>query len=397
MNLPKLNRRGGYSKSLLLLVLPLALAVAGWITVFHAWRQAHDLRWFGDLMVAHDFAQHHAAGDLWRKEGPESVYAPEAIGRTLQNLHGSSRSTTLFAQSGYLYPPPVGWLASVFCPSDYRAAVSAFWALTGCLALVGVVVSASVWGSMQEPRWVPIVWGLTFPSFLAAMIYGQMSAFGLFFVALGGWMAQRGQAWLAGLFVAFLAIKPTWLVAFLPVIWMAGFGKVAGRALVCVLVGGLISLVYCGGWTVHGAWWEVASQHVHNRAAWLLSGSLPGLVAAVVAQAPGWVNWAVFALGLGIVAIGRTWLFQKDHGPERCWAMALAISALISPYLLHYDLVFFIPLMMAVGNRPARWLLWLAALAGFLAPIVGLPTAPLLGLAAVYLATRPKVTSAYPL
>lgn len=397
MNLPKFNRRGSYSRSLLLLVFPLALSVAGWITVFHAWRQAHDLRWFGDLMVAHDFAQHHAAAVLWREAGPESVYAPEAIGRTLQKLHGSSRSTTLFARSGYLYPPPVSWGASVLCPSDYRAAVSTFWALTACLALVAVVVSASVWGSMQEPRWVPIVWGLTFPSFLAAVICGQMSAFGLFFVALGGWMAQRGHAWLAGLCVAFLAIKPTWLVAFLPVIWMAGFGKVAGRALVCVLGSGLVSLACFGGWTIHVAWWEVASQHVHNQAAWLLSGSLPGSVAAVVAQAPGWVNWAGFALGFGIVAGCRKWLFPSQEVPERRWALAVAISALISPYLLHYDLMFLIPLMMVVGNHPARWLLWLAALAGFLAPVVGLPTAPLFGLAGVYLAKRPKITSAHSL
>lgn len=378
------GKRSPGFRALLEVGLAVAIAMAGWVITLQAWRQADDLRWFGDLLVAHDFAQHHVAGHLWREGGATAVYERGAIGRVWVELHGPSRATELFAKSGYLYPPPVAWLSGLLLPEDYRAAVTGYWIFCGVVGVAGVLMAAVLFAPREEPRWRSILWGLSFPSFLTAFLCGQPSAWGLFMVCAGFWAARAARPWLAGLFLAGLAVKPMWFLMMLPMLWAAGFGRVALAAGVFGAVGGLLSLGLFGGWESHGSWLALAVGQEHNRAAWALSGSVPGMVGSWFHQVPDWLPWVLWGVIVGAVTCARDCVFPKSLGCEGRWALAFALAAMGSPYLLHYDLTFLVPLMLAAGGKGGRGWVWWAGALGFAGPVFRMAIGPWMALAGIW-------------
>ena len=321
----------------------------------------------------------------------------------LGQIYAVERSTVAVdpGLSSFLYPPPFLLLCLPLALVPY------FVALAGWLAATGLAYGLALrrWLAAQpQATHHATLTLLAFPAVLMNIGHGQNGFLTCALLGGGLWLIER-RPWLAGALLGLLVIKPQIALA-IPVLVLAG-----GRWRVA-LAGVASALAACAAsWAAFGpsVWQGFLSGGATGRA--ILEQGLvePGKMVSVFAAVRVLHGGAGLAYGLqALVALGAGGVLaaiarRRGAAPLGQAAVCVAATALISPFLLDYDLI--------VTAIPLAWLLteglrrgflpWEKAilLAGYLLPLVvrdvavhlGVPVGPLVMAAVLWACGRAAI------
>ncbi|MEM6621794.1 MAG: glycosyltransferase family 87 protein [Pseudomonadota bacterium] len=234
----------------------------------------------------------------------------------------------------WLYPPSYLALTAPFGALGFYAA----WAITAGLSLAALIGAFAVFRSLGAWQSGAIVLA---PAIVVCLAQGQNSVFfaAALVVFIETW--RRERVWLAALALVVLSLKPQLGVAIAVVLLATGAWGVIGRAVLCVAVMVVATLIYPGG-----AYWSAWLQAVQHAGDVTLASGLGRLLISPLGLglAFGWDRTAALALqalvsGLVLVVLARTWRQAAVSPDAKAAALSLAIL-LVTPYVVYYELVF---------------------------------------------------------
>lgn len=243
-------------------------------------------------------------------------------------------------------------------PPPFLFATAPFGALPFPLAWIAWVAAGYAlwaWAAIRAfPRLWPIV--LVFPGALIAAGHAQTGLLtGALLVGAVATLDRRPV--LSGTLIGALVIKPH-LALLLP-FWLAAGGRwkaflAAGASFAALLLaswaafGTATMLAYTTSWAASAHIMDVGDDAFHLRLA-----TIYGQLRLVMPANPALAINAVVALGM-VWLVARSWRIFGQDGMAT-GALALAATALASPYLFNYDLPFLIlPLLWLVQQGLAR-------------------------------------------
>jgi hypothetical protein len=344
-----------------------------------------------------DFLAFYAASDL-------ALQGRLADGYDVTLMGAAERATVPAntAVAPWQYPPTFALLIAPLALLPYPAAFALFMGLT--LALYLWLIHAIL------PDRRAILAALAFSAAFVNALGGQN---GFLSAALlgGGLMLLETRPVAAGVLIGLLAYKPH-LGLLVPFVLAAGgYWRTIAAATAAALIFALAAWLAFGTESWEGFW-----RHLPVAGAYLREGALPwDKMASIFAAArllgagetlAGTLH-AVVALAVSVLAIDA---WRRGNGADLRVALAVAATALVSPFIYDYDLVLLaIPIaILAADGLRSGWMPGLRTLLviAWLAPMIGsslgryahLPLMPLVLLALFWACWRRlKLTTAVPL
>lgn len=282
-----------------------------------------------------------AAGARILSSGSTCLYCPDSWARVQTDLLGAAPDNGVVP---YANPPAAAWLLQPIAGLPLSVGLALFVAASlGALVAAGALLVRllpSIWPAQRRLLIVVILVGLV-PG-AGALAYGQWTPLLLLPAAAAVVLvAQRGDAFVAGVLLSAVLVKPQ-LVWLAPILLVAAG---AWRTLGGLAAGGL-------GWVVSGllivgptgfADWVGAVLPAHVGEATKGAG-LPAAVAALSGS-----DHAAFATAAGlallIAALALRWRAGLRANLAETIGLGLAVSALCSPHVYGGDLLLVAPLL----------------------------------------------------
>lgn len=328
---------------------------------------ADGIRLEGKAVWGRDFVNLWAGGRLLRERGVEALYDLDRYHAYLATLFGPLKP------HNYSYPPVTFPIAELFGLLPYGVALAAWLIGTGALF---------VWAAR---KWWPAMWG---PAWLALLtpaalmnIWAGHYGFLLGALFLAGWSALDRHPRRTGLCFGLMLVKPH-LALLIPLAllvrrqWLA---TVAGAITVAILLVAT-SLLY--GWSAwgHFLFGTSAVQAGLIDAGGSFFGNMSTSLATAILRFSDNLTLALGAQAvLGAAAVAGLVVAARRAVPTMELAMLVATATfLVLPYAFNYDLTVVTIAALRLWADPAatrgeRRL----AIAGFVAPQIGMLVAPL--------------------
>lgn len=289
------------------------------------WRTNDEL----EIPVA-DFMVFHAAGTLASNGDYESLYDRTKLPRWLANAYGGELKVLHFS-----YPPTTLLFLEPFSKLELLPAWR-LWVVIG----VSLMIGALFW---LTGRWLVVPLVLFNPFVLWALLTGQMVLILAPLMVMGYLLHRRGYQLASGMVFGLLIAKPQLALA-LPIIflWTRQWRTIIGAALT-------IMVIFALTWLAYGPDpWAIFMAHGMENAAENLE-VVPGVfyrmmtptIYATLFGAPQAIVILAQIIGIctAIWLTYRLWITAPKTFTEGHLALLVIAPALISPYLVDYDLM----------------------------------------------------------
>lgn len=327
-------------------------AVGVIVIIFVAGSLVRDLL-FAELPIPYDFAEYWTAGYL-NAHGADPYSGP--------NVRAVQRSLGLDDTAIMMWNPP--WTLSLVMPlglMDIRTAYGLWVLLNLVLVMLSADLLSRAFGASPQLRGIALLVALSFGPTVFLIGTGQITAFVLFGLAGFLHFAQRDRPLLAGICVAFTAIKPHLLALFAVWLLLEATRSNFGRRIILggLLVGAIMSVP--PGLANPDVWRQYldattgpsSADHRHVSEwkppliGWWLRQLVPGKPFAV--------QWLPTALA--VPAFIAWWLVNRKESPRWKERMPWVVGAslLVAPYgVFPYDLVLLLVPVLATAAALAR-------------------------------------------
>jgi hypothetical protein len=354
LNVGGIDRRGGFPRALILLAALIALAL---LTV-------GNYVYFSSGMVRNDDYTERDYMNLWA--GGRAVLDgadphDEAVWIPLRKSYGAEWEANLVAPHPLWTYILVAPLATITVPVSV-----ALWLTFSEIALLGSLYLLFVVYGKFKPGLIDfalILLGALLTRWMMLVFHnGQMSPLLLLIVTLFVVLMTQGKPFWAGFALAFVALKPSPFLLFVPLI---GVWLIVNRRWRAIM----------GGLAAFGA---LASSALVVRPDWYTEWLAIRRVTAVTIRTPTvwgivtdiWPDYGLL-IGLILVVVMMTglgiWFAQRRLGAADATAVALCASLAVTPYIWPYDhLLLLLPLAVIYlrFHRSSGWaanLAWLGA------------------------------------
>jgi arabinofuranan 3-O-arabinosyltransferase len=166
---------------------------------------------------------------------------------------------------GPLYPPVH---ALLYAPLTYLPPLTAYRVMQVITMLLTFIVAFLAEQITRERVWCPValVVVVCVPGYMGALGLGQNPLLTLTLLMTGWWLVTTKRPVLGGIVWGFLAYKPVWAVAFLPVLLVTGRWKASAAMVVTGMALGLATLPFVG----YQCWldWLQMGQIAADRYTW---------------------------------------------------------------------------------------------------------------------------------
>jgi hypothetical protein len=285
-----------------------------------------------------DLLQHHTAArfaqnNQWDLVYPRSTRESPASGETVQK------------KFLYVYPPVVAWWGSLASGWGYLAWV-AVWQ-------IGIVATYGAIFLLLRP-WRPgggmdTVVALGLPVFYYGLILAQNSALSLLIIVGAAHCLRTSRPWLAGLVLSCFFFKPQIGLTAAGFLFLAGYWRTSVGFGLGSLAWLALALATCGV-QPHADWLHILRGTAEGKYTQVTAvfQSLPGIAALLtLTDGPAWVRPLSNAVGLillSLLALGEQPHRRSDptRGPVTLF-FGMASWVLLSPYVMHYDLLLAAP------------------------------------------------------
>jgi hypothetical protein len=269
------------------------------------------------------------------------------------NIH-EAEGTVWVSDLTFLYPLP---LALIFIPFGFLSLqqASILWLfLSQIMIILSIYLCCRMldWERWKEYFLPLLVAVLLFRGVLVTIRNGQLGAFLLLCISLSFYCFSRKRAFLGGLFLGFLFLKPpiTGLFLIISTLWLLMRKSWEGVLGIGVTIGSLmaITILIQPGWITD--WWSIGMGKALSTAG--TTPTLWGLSAAVLPNPTSWF-WITLSLALLLVAVGLFLLVKTDSVQKLLVLLAilLPISIFVTPYLWAYDhILLLIPAVILVAK-----------------------------------------------
>jgi arabinofuranan 3-O-arabinosyltransferase len=274
---------------------------------------------------------------------------------------------------GPLYPPVH---ALLFAPLTYLPPPYAYRVVQVLTFLLTFVVAFLAERITEERVWCPVALVLVFilPGYMGALGLGQNPLFTLTLLTVGWWLLTTHRPILAGIAWGFLAYKPVWAVAFLPVLLLTGRWRASAAMALTGIALGLATLPLVGiqcwfDWLAMG---RLASDRYSWDANWIpLSRDLINLprrlfiahaennvpiylIDKAIVDALSYALWAgVIMLTVGVALLRRRQV-SVLHGPGPAFLLLGGWMSCL--HFMYYDaMLTFLPVCL-LFSEPSRFL-----------------------------------------
>jgi hypothetical protein len=237
--------------------------------------------------------------------------------------------------------------------------------LTQSVILVSILLLARAWRGNPFPYILPFYLGiLIFRSYLVTLTLGQLGGIFVLILTLVHLRWQKSDWFWGGVFLSFLALKPSLGFPFIFLVSLWFLKNRVWRVFLGLAAGGIVMLVT--GWLLDPQWvgkyleigsGKVAQTFGYHPTLWGLSGFLCGGQSACTYLLGGILAGILFLLLLWFLTQKG---FAVNH--EIVLNLSILLTLLITPYLWVYDQVLLvIPLAFVVGKMIQRASSYLAA------------------------------------
>lgn len=290
----------------------------------------------GDLRGP-DFFSFYAAGRLFLARGGGAVY-DQALQKAFQDQVSAQWSPLQFILLPYIHPPYVTPLLALVAQLPYRVAYTAWGA--GNLVLFAAAVAVLLSGSQRLRGRAAVAAAVVaagfFPAFVT-LLQGQTDFLMLLPLAAAAVAWSRGRQGWAGIFTGLALVKPN-LLLLVPCLFFARRAWRALAGLAGVVTGlGLVALLLTGPGGVLAYVRLVTGWVTGQNRAWPITGQTVYSLRGVLEAMPGGrvPALAILAVLLLLTALALSW---RPHVPRLDFALALAASVALSPYMNLHDL-----------------------------------------------------------
>lgn len=277
-----------------------------------------------------DFIIFHTAGTLAAERDFETLYDHTKLPKYLSANYGVKSLNLHFS-----YPPVALMLLEPFAELDLVTAWR-IWTFIG-ISLLGVALY------LLTKRWWVVVFMLANPLVFWAVLTGQMVLILAPLMLIGYLLHQRQKPLASGLVYGLIIVKPHLALA-LPIIflWTKDWRTIIGAS---ITVAGLLGLTWI---TYGGAPWqsfiahavanaeinlEVAPGVFYNMMTPTIYATLFGAPKAIVISAQ------LLGVAAAIWLVYRLWITTPERYNEGRLSVMFLAPALMSPYLVAYDLM----------------------------------------------------------
>jgi hypothetical protein len=270
-----------------------------------------------------------------------------------QNIH-KAESTVWISDPTFLYPLP---LALLFVPFGFLSLqqASILWLfLSQIMIILSIYLCSRIvdWGRWKQYFLALLIAASLFRAVLVTVRNGQLGAFLLFIISLGLYYLYRRKAFLGGLVLGLLFLKPPITGLFLVVLtlwfliqksWRAVLGMgISIASLIGITI--LLQPPWIRDWLMIGKGKALATAGT--------TPTLWGLSAAII---PHPILWFWFTICLSLVLMGVGFFLLARTRPERklliLTALLLPLSVFVTPYLWAYDhILLLIPAVVLVAK-----------------------------------------------
>jgi hypothetical protein len=269
------------------------------------------------------------------------------------NIH-EAESTVWISDPTFLYPLP---LALLFVPFGFLSLqqASILWLfLSQFMILLSIYLCSRMmnwdrWGQYFLPL---LVAALLFRAVLVTIRNGQLGAFLLFIISLGLYALSRKKAFIGGLALGLLFLKPPITGLFLVVLILWFLIRKSWRAVIGigVSIGSLIAITtllqphWIGDWLMIGTGKALATAGT--------TPTLWGLTAAILPHPTIWF-WTTLFLSIALMGAGFFLLIKVRSERQLLvlTALLLPLSLFVTPYLWAYDhILLLIPAVVLVAK-----------------------------------------------
>ncbi len=299
-----------------------------------------------EYMLDRDFFSFWLAGRMMITGQDPYAEAQWIAGHTAANSNWLSDTT-------FLYPLPLAFLFAPLGLLSLQAAATVWVLITQGLLVVCCWLLLSAWKptDSRAAYWLPILLGVfLFRPVVTMLLQGQLGAIWLLTLSVCVYAWRRGQWWLGGALMPFLALKPNVglpLIALLA-LWLAL--RRQWRALMAAGVSAAGLLI--AGWLRDPLWLEklsaIGNQKVASTFGWAPTSW--GLGDAICQHGLSCTIGVGAGLSVLLVIVALFWLMKHRHRaePEVAAAILIAVTMLVTPYLWVYDQVLLIIPILAV-------------------------------------------------
>jgi hypothetical protein len=336
-----------------LIVLALGIMVLAW-----AWFAGTPARWAtGDPKLG-DLVKHSAAAEFTGKGRILDLYAGSHLGTWI--LYYFEGKEGVVRDYDYVYPPLVARMAWLL-GAEHIVWFSGFWmavmvaAFMASLILLHRQIPLSGWGV------VPWLYAASCPAFFYGVVLGQNHTLSLLILVSVGLLLREGKPWMAGLVWSCLWYKPQLALALAGLMLIFGQGRFAVAA-VAGLIGWLALGILSEGIEAHRAWWGVLQQMADGKQSQVMNFNQTWL-AWMQTMFPGvspLMHKAAAFFPCAALLGGGWWLARRSAvagllGPEKIFYLVAALWTVISPYVMHYDLLMGLPWCLVLLELPGKW------------------------------------------
>jgi hypothetical protein len=299
-----------------------------------------DLEWLDSYrypIASPDFYVYYLAAQIGLAHGWAAVYDPSIYLPAITSVVGRPLP--------YLNPPELAWL---ILPLTWLPYSIAAWAWRGILtAGFGLTCLLAAPGSGRSRILHATAGALLLPVFIS-LVFGQVSLLITGILAVTWWLIRDDRPWLAGIALAVIFVKPQAAFVVPLALLAAGYWRVfiAWFSATALLAG--VALLVVGTAVFNNMAESMAVAH-----------GVPGPVQiSLEHQLP--LPLAVVAIGLVLLTSGFVLIRVHGQGPTIPMAVAILVSALVSPYINFYDVssVLLAGWFILAVDRP-RWQTWL--------------------------------------
>jgi glycosyl transferase family 87 len=351
-------------------------------------------------VIGRDFLAFYTAGQIVRMGRGAELYGFGLQTRLQARLIAPEKpqGTAYFTN-----PAPVAAAYSLLARLPYLPAFYLHTALMAVLVFLGVWTLRGHLPALGRHWKVAALLGLLWLPMMNAVTGGQNSAlaFALMAVAYAAWCDNRPGA--AGVALGLLLFKPQFALPLIGLMALRREIRLLASAGATGLMGYLVGALACG-WTWPGRMVD-ALRFFHDQEGlangpWLISlteawdysviRAMPGIAGTGLALALTFIPW-IIALTL-LAFLGYWWHTRAaENGWPIAWALAVAITLLVSPHTQHYDVaLLLLPVLLLLdrtqsGGASPTPMLRLVLLLGFFVYPIALWAAPTLHVQALVL------------
>jgi hypothetical protein len=316
---------------------------------------------FGPALGA-DYAGFYTAGAILNRNEPQRLYDFDLQNQLYHEfLPGAEKEERL----PYVHPPLVAVAFRPLAALPYTWSFAVWLLLSAGLYVGGLVLTTYPLQSLSgADRVTALLLALSFePFIIECWLGGQLSALGLFCIALAFFCQQTHRPVAAGLALGLCLYKPTLLILLFPMLVVTGNGR--------MLLGFGVSVVVLAGASLLAVGWEGCRAFVNvvlgfSQAAAGSEGtvlrtwkyvdlnSFFRLLLGGHSALNGVLVLATAAPFLGILVV-TWWRFRRGGPHDLAWALTLTWTLVINVYVGVYDSILVVPACLLAAGLLARW------------------------------------------